>query len=52
MADEIPTVHRCPECGHEVHAALELSGPVQHLEDGGHKWSVIFATSVSFRHDD
>jgi hypothetical protein len=33
-------IHVCPECGHEVKHDGPLDGPVEHLPDGGHKYTV------------
>jgi hypothetical protein len=34
------TTYVCPKCGHEIKYDGELDGPIEHLPDGGHKYSV------------
>lgn len=35
------TTHTCAQCGHTVKHNGLLDGPVEHLDDGRHKYSVV-----------
>lgn len=39
--------HECLECGHEVRYQGDLNGPVEHLADGRHKWSVVMHAGLT-----